>query len=181
MTRISGSCNTLLNPNDEDAMEFLDSIKDIVCIPEFLQLKNYRHHLHSNRFQHCLNVAWYSFKISKRRHLNCRSCARGALLHDFYLYSSSRREQPLPGRHCAVHPQVALSNALKYFQVDEVMYDCIVNHMFPTTGMPPLTSEGWIVSRVDKYCAVLEWSEYYSRIFAKFLQLLFGNLLWVKE
>ena len=84
------------------------------------------------------------------------SGARGAMLHDFYLYDQHKGEQPVPGRHAEVHPMVALANANKYFEVDDVMYDCIAHHMFPSTPTRPTTMEGYIVSIADKYCAGLE-------------------------
>ncbi|MCI6066789.1 MAG: HD domain-containing protein [Galactobacillus timonensis] len=181
MTRIVGSRNTLLDVSDEDAMEFLHIVQDIVQNTEFQKLKHYRHHMFSTRYQHCLNVAWYSYCMSKRRKLNYVSCTRGALLHDFYLYDSHREKAPIPGRHSVVHPQVALANAKHWFPVDDVMEDCIANHMFPTAPTLPRTREGWIVSRADKYCASLEWSEHYSKILETIFKYSLGPLFQVRE
>ena len=100
---------------------------------------------------------------------------------DFYLYDSHREKAPIPGRHSVVHPQVALANAKHWFPVDDVMEDCIANHMFPTAPTLPRTREGWIVSRADKYCASLEWSEHYSKILETIFKYSLGPLFQVRE
>ena len=46
---------------------------------------------------------------------------------------------------------------MKYFDLDPVMIDCIVNHMWPNSRHKPATQEGMIVSLADKYCAGLEF------------------------
>ena len=85
MTKVLGS-KYFNDISDELCIEFIDDVKDIVCIDEYQKLKNYTHHYYTTRYQHCLNVAWYSFILSHKFHLDARSCARGAMLHDFYLY-----------------------------------------------------------------------------------------------
>ena len=49
MTHILGSKRDFLDWNDEDAMEFLEIIKDIADHPEFRKLEQYTHHLHCIR------------------------------------------------------------------------------------------------------------------------------------
>ena len=156
MTKVVGSKRTFTDVTDEEAIEFVDIVSDIVALDEYQKMKNYTHHIGYTRYQHCLNVAWYTYLWCKRSGLNYKSATRGAMLHDFYLYDQHKGEQPIPGRHVEVHPMVALANADKYFEVDEIMYDCITHHMFPSTSIRPVTMEGYIVSIADKYCAGLE-------------------------
>ena len=58
MTFVLGSKRDFLDYQDEEAMEFLEDVCDIVAIPEYQKLKQFRHHYSTNRYQHCLNVAW---------------------------------------------------------------------------------------------------------------------------
>lgn len=159
MTSVLGSKRTFLDYNDTEAMEFLECVCDIVAIPEYQELKNFRHHYSTNRYQHCLNVAWYTYLWCHHSGLNARSAARGAMLHDFFLYDWRKEgAQPIPGSHTEVHPLVALANAEKYFEVDDVMRDCILHHMWPSAPGRPLTKEGLMVTAADKYCAAMEIS-----------------------
>ncbi len=156
MTRILGSKRTFTDIGDEETIEFVQMVSDIIALDEYQKLKQYTHHFTTTRYQHCLNVAWYTYQWCKKAGLNCRSAVRGAMLHDFFLYDHRRGGQPVPGRHSEIHPMAALANARRYFEVDDIMYDCIANHMFPSSSVPPQTKEGMIVSLADKYCASME-------------------------
>ena len=43
--------------------EFYGYIKDLVHHPYVLKMKNYQHHCNTSCYQHCLNVAYYNYKI----------------------------------------------------------------------------------------------------------------------
>ncbi len=159
MMEIIGTKDLFNGADNAEAVEFLETIADIIALPEFLKLKDFRHHYGTTRYQHCLNVAWYSFIWCRKAGLDYRSAARGAMLHDFFLYDY-HTDQPISGSHAEVHPLVALSNTMKHFDTNEVMIDCIVNHMWPVSSQRPLTPEGIIVSAADKYCAGLEFSSF---------------------
>ncbi len=158
MTKVVGSKRTFTDVTDKEVIEFVNIVSDIVANEEYQKLKEYTHHFSNTRYQHCLNVAWYTYLWCRQANLNYTSAARGAMLHDFYLYDHRQGEQPIPGRHSDIHPMAALANAEKYFDVDPVMRDCIMNHMFPTSFTVPATKEGLIVTLADKYCASLELS-----------------------
>lgn len=158
MTRIHGSSQTFLDAADDNAMEFLNTVSDITANPEYQQLKNYVHHNCTNRYQHCLNVAWYTFLWCKKAGLNYKSAARGAMCHDFYLYDNAQFYKTNM-RHSVVHPRYALLNTRLHFETDPVMEDCIVHHMWPAGSGMPTTPEGMIVTLADKYCASVEWGQ----------------------
>lgn len=164
MTAVLGSSHSFLDATDASAIEFIDTVCDITALPEYQKLKHYTHHHSTTRYQHCINVAWYTFIWSKALGLNYKSAARGAMMHDFFLYDW-HTEQPLPGRHAEVHPMIAMQNASRYFKLDDVMFDCILHHMWPTARKKPDTIEGFIVTVADKYCASIEFSSrpIYSR------------------
>ena len=170
MTSICGSRRDFTDCDDAYVLEFVEIAADIVAIPAYQKLKNYRHHCIS-RYQHSLNVAWYTYRWSRMANLDYVSATRGALLHDFFLYDWRNKEQPIPGRHCEVHPMVALSNAEKYVDVNPVMRDCILHHMWPSSAAHPDTKEGMIVQLADKYCASIEFeSRPYRYLIPKFIR-----------
>ena len=158
MTKVLGSKETFLEAEHDTAMEFLNTVSDITAVEEYQRLKEFTHHRSTTRYQHCLNVAWYTFIWCKAAGLNYKSAARGAMLHDFYLYDSNDELFKQSGLiHNLHHPRVALENAKKLFEVDEIMEDCILYHMFPVGEGKPKTQEGYVVTVADKYCASLEW------------------------
>lgn len=147
----------LNNVNSYLANEYLDCVKDLIEIDDVHKLKDFSQHLKTSRFQHSLNVSYYSFLLARKFHLDAYSTARAGLLHDLYFYDWREKDtRPMEGRHCSIHPQIALENAKKATQINPVMEDCIVHHMWPMTLHCPKTKEGWIVQAVDKYCAISE-------------------------
>lgn len=65
--------------------EFYGYIKDLVHHPYVLKMKNYQHHCNTSCYQHCLNVAYYNYKICKFFNLDARSAARaGSFMIYFY-------------------------------------------------------------------------------------------------
>lgn len=125
------------------ACSYYKCISDILQISEFYELKDYFQHFSYTRFDHCVNVSYYSYLICKKFGWNARSVARAGLVHDFYLYDW-KSEQPMEGRHSNVHPQMALAMTKKYIQVDEIMEDAILNHMWPMSfHMPKEKNHGF--------------------------------------
>lgn len=141
------------------ANEYLDCIRDLIEVDDVQELKAYTQHMHTTRFQHSLNVSYYTFLLARKFHLDAYSAARAGLLHDLYFYDwrdLEKEDRPIEGRHCAVHPKIALENARKTTKVNAIIEDAIVHHMWPMTLHCPKTKEGWILQAVDKYCAISE-------------------------
>lgn len=149
----------LSDPNDTLANEYIHCIHDLLQIDEIQKLKNYSQHMNTTRFQHSVNVSYYTFLIARKLGLDACSAARAGILHDFYFYDwrdIEKNDRPIEGRHCSVHPQIALENARKVTKINAIMEDAIVHHMWPMTLRMPKTKEGWLLQAVDKYCAVSE-------------------------
>ncbi len=147
------------------ANEYYDSIYDLIDKNEVQMLKQYTQHMFTSRFQHCINVSYYSFLIAKKLNLDAYSAARAGLLHDLYYYDWKTDDQrPYQGNHAKIHPIIALENTKKMIETNESMDDAIIHHMWPLKTTHPKTSIGWIVQGVDKYCAILE---IYSSILMK--------------
>ena len=139
--------------------EFLNIIKDILSNKTIQKLQLYKHHYGSNRYEHCLSVAYYSYKICKFLRLDHVSVARAGLLHDLFLYDCEDIKTR-PENHLKEHPKTALENAQNLFILNDIEKDIILNHMWPVTSALPNYFETFIVTFVDKYCAIKEWSNY---------------------
>ena len=139
--------------------EFENIIKDILENEIFQSLCTFKHHYGSNRYEHCLSVAYNSYKICKFLRLDHISAARAGLLHDFFLYDCENPETR-PKNHIQKHPEESLRNAEKLFTLNDKEREIILKHMWPVTFSPPRHLESLIITFIDKYCALKEWSSY---------------------
>ena len=139
--------------------EFKNIIKDLIKNETVQSLNLYKHHYGSSRYEHCLSVSYYSYKICRFFGLDHVSAARAGLLHDLFLYDCENPETR-PKNHISTHPQIALENAKKLFILNDIEKDIISKHMWPITFSAPKYLETFIVSCIDKFCALKEWSSY---------------------
>jgi len=139
--------------------EFGNIIKDISNNETVQSLRCFKHHYGSNRYEHCISVAYTSYKICKALGLDHVSAARAGVLHDLFLYDCEDPETR-PKKHISEHPKVALDNAEKLFILNDIEKDIILKHMWPVTFSSPRYLETLVVTFVDKYCAIKEWSNY---------------------
>ena len=168
--------------------EYMEIVKDIINNETVAKMKKYRQHYDINTFEHCLSVSYISYRICKKLKLDYKSMARGAMLHDLFLYDwrNSKKQLNLDGYHAFVHPKIALENASKLYNLNDKEKDIIVKHMWPVTLALPKYKETFIITLVDKYSALQESAQYYrNRIESKklfkyvyiFLGLIFLNKL----
>ncbi len=144
--------------------EFDHCLIDIINHESVQKMKYYMQHGEISCLRHCLFVSYLSYRICKKMKLDYRSAARGALLHDLFLYDW-HLTKPQEGLHAFVHPTIALRNALALFDLNDREKDIIFNHMWPVTFRLPRYRETFVVLLVDKYCAVMECAEVgYQRI-----------------
>ncbi len=137
---------------------FYEQIRDLLTLHEVQALKNYRHHIVTTRFQHSLNVSYYNYLLCKLFHLDARSAARAGLLHDLYFYDTKQYSRSAPKlRHSQYHPLAALDNAMQILPMNAREQDMIVKHMWPVTTQMPKYAETYILTFVDKYCALIEF------------------------
>ncbi len=145
--------------------EFRTIIQDIDSNEEFRRLRLYFHH-NSSIYDHARRVSYLSYRISKLLKLDYRSAARGALLHDFFLYDWRNHDEPDLARdryHGAAHPWIALRNAERNFSLNEIERDIIVKHMWPLTIIPPRYKESYVVSFADKLLSSQEFIDEFRR------------------
>lgn len=153
-----------------DNREYCSIVQDILDNETVQEMKKYRQHYNTSTFDHCLEVSYISFKICKKLNLDYKSMARAAMLHDLFLYDwrKSQREIEIEGLHAFVHPKIALKNASKIFDLNEKEKDIIVKHMWPVTLFSlPKYKESFIITLVDKYCALHESFIHYKNLLFK--------------
>jgi len=133
--------------------------KDILSSENFLMTKQHIQHGTMSVHDHCISVAIMSLKLNDMFHIskNRRELARGALLHDYFLYDWHIGDYRKPYKlHGVFHPGRALRNAQKEYELTKREEDIIKKHMWPLTIVPPACREAWIVTVADKYCSILE-------------------------
>lgn len=147
----------LEDKNKEIVQEEFDSIiKDLVSNETVQKMKDFKQHYNTSCFEHCKNVAYYSYLICKKYHFDYISAARAGMLHDLFLYDWRLRQDGRKGLHAFTHPKTAFENASKLFTLNEKETDIILKHMWPVTIRFPKYAESYIITLVDKYCAVQE-------------------------
>ncbi len=153
--------------SDRNRNEFENYISDIILNKDFNKLARENHH-GITRYEHSMRVARHTFIISKllRSH-KVKEITRAALLHDFYV------DEDLEGldskQRLSLHPSIALNNALKYFELNDMQRDIIGNHMFPVTKFSPKHKESWLVSFVDKFVGSYEMLKFKFPMYAGIL------------
>ena len=152
--------NNLKNDN-----EFLEIIDDLIKNETVCEMKKYMQHYDISTFQHCQNVAYISYKICKKLKLDYVSMARGAMLHDLFLYDwhEKRPHTKFSDLHAFSHPKIALKNAKKITKLNKKEEDIILKHMWPVTPALPRYKESFIITLVDKYSTIAEGINYYKR------------------
>lgn len=135
--------------------EFYMHIEALLENEQVLQLDNFIQHYCFTRLRHSLDVAYYSFFVSRLFGWDSKSAARAGLLHDLFLYDRHAVEYDGKG-HLRHHPIIALENARRICELNEVEEDIIKKHMWLITLCPPRYKEGFVVTFVDKYCALRE-------------------------
>lgn len=150
--------------------EYLLIVSEITENEEFVKLKDYYHH-NSCIYSHSLSVSYLSYKVAKTLRFDYRAVARGGLLHDFFLYDWREYKKDRSNKnHGLEHPKTALNNSKKHFNLSKKEEDIILKHMWPKVLGMPRYKESMLVSMVDKYCAVKEFSGHFKAIFSKKLK-----------
>ena len=138
--------------------EYVSYIEDLLTTEEVQKLANYTQHMNSTRLEHSISVSYNSYKLAKQFHGDAKATARAGLLHDLFYYDW-RTTKFDEGSHAYMHPRIAVKNAEKITELSDLERDIIIKHMWGATITPPKYKESYIVTMVDKYCAVKEAAE----------------------
>ena len=123
--------------------------------PQVRRMEQYTQHKGNPTLRHCHNVAVTSFRMAQRLgwRIDESAMARGALLHDFHLYTREKKDW----KHLFRHPRLALRNAEELFSLSKKEKNIITSHMWPLTVLSvPRSKEALLVMLADKYCAFRE-------------------------
>ena len=150
----------ICSAKDLKGNSYYDCVSDIIESRQIQELKSITHHVSTTRFQHCINVSYYSYIVCRKLSLNARSAARAGLMHDLFYYdrkkyNSSRSKGQ--ASHSKNHAMQASANAAEITDITRLERDMIEKHMWPMTRPRPSYKETYIITVIDKYCAVLEF------------------------
>ena len=137
--------------------EFVDMMGELLDSDQVRMMGRWKHHGPVTTLDHSLFVAFSTYRIARRLHLDVRAAVRGALLHDLYLYDSHDKSAH-PGNQCFDHPRFAARNAAALTPLTPKERNIILSHMWPLGGALPRSLEAWMVDLVDTVCAGLEMS-----------------------
>ena len=147
----------LSRKNISDCKEYISCVSDLLENENILKLSGFPHHIGTTRLQHSLNVSYYNFLLCRALKLDAKSAARAGLMHDLFFYDRRKHEKPpTESPHISEHPKIAFFNASEMFSINELEGDMIINHMWPMTLRLPRHRETFIITLVDKFCAVAE-------------------------
>ncbi|HUW71247.1 MAG TPA: HDIG domain-containing protein [bacterium] len=133
-----------------------------------------RHHDRTT-LEHSLAVSTLAYRAARRLRLNARATARGALLHDFFLYDRRQGHNP---HHPTRHARVALQNAQARFALEAVEADIILTHMWPIGGPFYSYKESVLVSIVDKIVSSREVFFLFMQTVSRIFRLFASRLVW---
>lgn len=140
---------------------FYACIDDLLRDNAVREMDQIRQHTASvTRLGHSLFVSYTTYRICRLLKLNFDEAARGALLHDLYMYD--QHLSMYHKGHLRRHPAIALENAANRFSLSGIESDAICHHMWPINiKNPPRTKEAIIVCLLDKVCSIAEISHIY--------------------
>lgn len=135
--------------------EYMKIVNNILNNDTFNEIDSIIHH-GTSRLTHSIRVSYYSYKIAKKLNLDYTSCARGGLLHDFFM-SDNNRNKKEKLLSTFIHPKYAVINANEIITLNDKEKNIIRSHMFPINLSIPKYLESWIVSLVDKVIGLYEF------------------------
>ena len=131
--------------------------RDILFAPGMQQEKGFMQHGKVSVFEHSVGVTLVSLMLAEKFNMkvDTRSLVRGSLLHDYFLYDW-HDYHPEVGLHGFTHAKIAMENACRDFDLNEIEKDMIARHMFPLNLKPPKYRESRILCIADKMAATCE-------------------------
>ena len=148
-----------------DEKAYREALDEMLRNPELQKMKQYYQH-GGNTYAHSVQVAEAALKLARILpfHVKEKDLARGAMLHDFYLYGTNDMTFTAY-QHGTRHPRISYENASRHFDLTDTEKDIILSHMWPLTfTRPPRCRESVVVTLADKYCATREYRRHFTKL-----------------
>ena len=148
-----------------DEKAYREALDEMLRDPELQKMKQYYQH-GGNTYAHSVQVAEAALKLARILpfHVKEKDLARGAMLHDFYLYGTNDMTFTAY-QHGTRHPRISYENASRHFDLTDTEKDIILSHMWPLNfTRPPRCRESVVETLADKYCATREYRRHYTRL-----------------
>lgn len=148
-----------------DEKAYREALDELLRDPELQKMKQYYQH-GGNTYAHSVQVAEAALKLARILpfHVKEKDLARGAMLHDFYLYGTNDMTFTAY-QHGTRHPRISYENASRHFDLTDTEKDIILSHMWPLTfTRPPRCRESVVVTLADKYCATREYRRHFTKL-----------------
>lgn len=164
------------NYNKYQDRDYMHLVSDILYHNEYDKIRDITHHGLS-RYDHCVRVSYYSYKVTKALHLDYKKVARAGLLHDFFFEENDNKNIKGKLNNWVSHPKKAVVNSKNYFNLSKMEEDIIASHMFPVTLRAPRYLESWLVVLIDDFVSIYEAVSIRSKQISYSLNFLFIILL----
>lgn len=154
--KLSGRKNRIAKQIREK--RFDDLIKDYYKSDEVRKMGESIQHGSTTTLEHCENVAWISYLINKKLHLNAdeKELIEAAMLHDISHHDWNNADVSRKIQN-SDDSDVASDNTEGHFGIPEKEQEAIRSYMWPLNITKiPKSKEALIVSLADKYCALIE-------------------------
>ena len=148
-----------------DEKAYREALDEMLRDPELQKMKQYYQH-GGNTYAHSVQVAEAALKLARILpfHVKEKDLARGAMLHDFYLYGTNDMTFTAY-QHGTRHPRISYENASRIYNLTDTEKDIILSHMWPLNfTRPPRCRESVVVTLADKYCATREYRRHFTKL-----------------
>lgn len=141
---------------NEEYLKTINKYADnILNYPKYKSQSKYIQHGKTSVLTHEMNVAIYCLKLVNRYNIKIdkKALIRGSLLHDYFLYDWHTSKNHF---HGFSHAKIAMNNAIRDFNINNIERNMIITHMFPLNLRIPKYKESIILCIADKIVATKE-------------------------
>jgi len=148
--------------NEANWRSYCACVEDLLSSQQVRSMRAISHHPGVSCYEHSVFVSYTAFRLARRWGLDCRTAARGGLLHDLYLYNPRTLRAY---RQCFAHPVAAARNAAALCGgLSSQEGNIILSHMWPIAVRRPHSGEAYVVCLADKLCAIAEVLRIWRRL-----------------
>lgn len=136
--------------------------KNILKSKAYQDALKQKHHFRCTVGVHMMDTAYYSYKLCKILNklgikTDTDELIIACLCHDLGIVGNRYNKYKSGPECCRMHPldSIPIADSITGGLTDKEI-NIIKRHMWPVTVIPPKCKEGFILTIVDKYCAICE-------------------------